>query len=150
MRYTTSLYQRIEGRFVPDFVSGCWLWISAKNACGYGILGGKGLAHRVLFEMYEGPIPKDHNLLHKCDVRNCVNPEHLRIGTQAENVHDMQSKGRSRHATGVDHGHAVLTEFDVRMIRVDTRSSRTLGKIYGVDKATILAVRQRKTWKNLL
>lgn len=150
MRYTTTAYQRIEGRFVPDFISGCWLWIGAKNVCGYGILGGIGLVHRVLFRLYVGPIPKGYNLLHICDVRNCVNPDHLRIGTQAENIRDMQLRGRSKHATGIDHGHAKLSEQDVRKIRIDPRPSRTIAPEYGVDKATILSIKQQKTWKKLI
>ena len=75
----------------------CWLWIASKDNGGYGTLGRDGKlekAHRLSWEFYNGLIPKGMNVLHKCDVRDCVNPEHLWLGTQFDNMQDAVKKGR--------------------------------------------------------
>lgn len=75
----------------------CWLWIGSKNNMGYGRINIKGkikLAHRVAYELNIGEIPKGKFLLHTCDTPLCVNPKHLLIGTQKDNLQDMSKKGR--------------------------------------------------------
>lgn len=78
----------------------CWLWTGAKNVNGYGTVsvdGGSALAHRVSWAMRWGrPVPEDLRILHECDVRACVNPLHLWLGTQRDNIADMIAKGRSK------------------------------------------------------
>src|SRR3990167_4590258 len=87
----------------------CWIWIANKVDIGYGNLTiwnkgkSKGLrAHRVSWEIHFGKIPKDMNVLHKCDNPSCVNPNHLWLGTQADNMLDKVLKGRQ--AKGLSHG----------------------------------------------
>ena len=78
--------------------TGCWLWTAAKNKKGYGIFGlGKQTdkAHRIAWRLIVGPIPAGLFVLHKCDVPNCVNPAHLFLGTNLDNVKDMIAKGRN-------------------------------------------------------
>lgn len=80
--------------------NGCWIWQGAPNNKGYGriaIQGKRIYAHRASFMIFNGSI-NDLNVLHKCDVPLCVNPEHLFLGTQQENVTDMMQKGRHRYA----------------------------------------------------
>jgi hypothetical protein len=79
---------------------GCWEWQGANNGKGYGCFGKEGsrpyYAHRFSWELHAGPIPDGLFVLHRCDNRRCVNPEHLFLGTQGDNMRDMIAKGRGR------------------------------------------------------
>lgn len=94
----------IADRFWPkvEKTDGCWLWAGATNRGGYGKIGagarGTGTrdVHRVSWELAFGPIPPGLLVLHRCDVRRCVRPDHLFLGTQRDNVHDARAKGRLR------------------------------------------------------
>src|SRR3990167_10376201 len=77
----------------------CWLWIASKFHDGYGQFRHEGsmkLAHRISYELHYGPIPDELCVCHICDVPSCVNPEHLFLGTQQENMEDKVKKGRAR------------------------------------------------------
>lgn len=78
----------------------CWLWTGAKHQHGYGVLRPKDgpmiRVHRLMWEREHGPIPKGMLVLHRCDTPSCVNPDHLFLGDQRENMRDMWAKGRGR------------------------------------------------------
>ena len=85
---------------------GCWIWLNALNRQGYGALGqkarakvGNNLAHRVAYTAYKGEIPDGLHVLHTCDNPCCVNPEHLFLGTNADNIQDSMGKGRRKGVT---------------------------------------------------
>lgn len=144
-----SLEQRIFDYCIPEPNSGCWLWLGGLNACGYGTIGVKyksQLAHRVSYKVFRGKFPKHKCILHHCDMPCCVNPDHLFVGTPADNVADMENKKRSYHPRGEAHGRAKLTAANVRAIRLDTRSQRVVGDAYGVSHAMIGYIRRGKTW----
>lgn len=130
----------------------CVLWTGTINSEGYGTFGRRGKAHRQAYEQAVGPIPEEMDVMHLCDVRACVNPDHLRPGTRAENVlmaHERGAYDSIRHAKGEEIHLAKLTEDDVRMIRSSSTSAYSLAKVLGVTKQAVLQARNRHTWKHV-
>lgn len=116
----------LEDRFWwrVDKSDDCWIWTGYTHPQrGYGQIGigrrDEGLieTHRLSYELANGPIPEGMMVLHSCDVRACVNPDHLRVGTHRENMDDMVSRGRNHIPSGVSNGNAKLTTDQVEGIR---------------------------------
>lgn len=100
-----DLMERFMDYVFPEPNSGCWLWSGGWTSSGYGIFGWPGhtnRAHKAIWEILFGPVSRGLVVRHKCDVRCCVNPQHLILGTSADNSADMVSRGRA--ATGIRHG----------------------------------------------
>lgn len=106
-------------------------------------------AHRLGWEEKNGPIPVGMHVLHKCDVRRCINPEHLFLGKNADNIADKVAKNRQRAAQGEANRHAVLTEEDVRAIRASSASQKWLARAYGVSVTHMSNIRTRKKWAHI-
>ncbi len=152
MAHPTRL-ELFERKFIPEPMSGCWLWIAGKHRQGYGWFG-VHLAHRAAWFLYRGPIPEGMKVLHTCDNPGCVNPEHLFIGTQADNMADCGRKGRSNKKGSIN-GNAKLTENDVRYIRSVPRSKYVrmeLAKKFGVVSGTIGNLRSgnKRYWEGVV
>lgn len=91
---------RALSRFIPEPNSGCWLWDGHVDRMGYAVLSIRSRfinGHRVMWEWRNGPIPKGMHVCHKCDVPSCINPDHLFLGTHADNMADKMRKGRARN-----------------------------------------------------
>ncbi len=142
--------------------SSCWLWTGAKQhpkrsqPIGYGVMLVRPrpryamLAHRLSWELFRSPVPDALRVLHKCDNPPCVNPDHLFLGTQGDNMEDCVSKGRKEK--GESHFRARLTESQVLEIRGKHESGigyPTLAKEYRVGKTTIEDIVTGKTWKHV-
>lgn len=131
----------------------CWPWLAATKQGGYGkILGEDGrfrLAHRVAFALVVGPIPVGLLLCHRCDNPGCVNPRHLFLGTQADNLQDMRAKGRGNPPRGRQHPRARLTEELVILIRADRRGHRRIARDLGIGKSTVGMVKAGLTWTHV-
>ncbi len=98
-RMRATLPERIEFYSIPEPNSGCWLWTGSLTSGGYGCCwwdGKQTNAHRFSWLAYRGEIPSGQLVLHKCDMPSCVNPDHLFLGTAADNMRDMVAKGRKR------------------------------------------------------
>jgi len=143
------LKDRFLDKCVPEPNTGCWLWTAGDDgSCGYGRIhvGSRDVgAHRVSYLIFVGPIPDDMCVCHRCDTPACVNPEHLFLGSRAENMADMATKKRS--SRGPRHHRAMLTPEQVHEIRASTDTQWTLARRYGVGQTTISAVIRRRTWQ---
>lgn len=144
-----TLKERFDEKF--RWTPSCWLWTGAINNKGYGqirvSLHDLQLAHRVAYELYVGPIPAERLILHRCDVRACVNPFHLWPGTAHENTQDMLRKGRGVAPVGEENGSAKLTAAQVLEIRAGGGSIRETARLYGVTHGAIEGIRSGKTWR---
>jgi hypothetical protein len=136
---------------------GCWLWTASKRPNGYGKFEkgrrGEGTvsAHRFSYELHKGPIPNGLLVMHICDTPACVNPDHLRLGTPAENMNDMHSKGRAKpgRPLGNSNFNAVLTPDLVRYIRASAKNNKELAAELGVGINTVRGVRIGRTWTHI-
>lgn len=136
--------------------SECWLWLGFRNRGDYGQFGIANRtvrAHRYSYEVHVGPIPRGLHVLHRCDTPSCVNPAHLFLGTQLDNVCDMTAKGRRVDHIGVKHGMAKLTEAQVIEIRrrrkVEGTKYRDLANEYGVCLRTMAMLLKGLTWRHI-
>ena len=154
----TPLRIRFESFVSPEPNTGCWLWAGNVNRKGYGSVSIRrstnDAAHRVSWRLHRGEIPFTFWVLHKCDVPSCVNPDHLFLGTCADNLQDMARKGRQvfqRHPEkaprGRRNGNAKLDELQVMAIRASTETCVALAARHGVSRSLISAVRTRIIWK---
>ena len=122
--------------------NGCWLWTGAKVR-GYGKLklAGKTMrAHRVSYELAHGHIADGMDVLHKCDVPACVNPDHLFLGTDVENMADACAKGRKGQK---------LTAEDVLAIRADQSKQKDIARRYGIRQDMVSRIKSGHYWKHV-
>lgn len=133
----------------PEAISGCWLWHGTVVNGGYGhvsVAGKKTLAHRAMYEATREPIPEGMLVRHRCDVPACVNPDHLVLGSQADNMRDARARGRLRSSA------TKLTEASVREIRsryAAGESQRALARAFGITKQGIQKIVHRRNWKDV-
>lgn len=129
--------------------NGCWLW-NASTREGYGQYL-SDYAHRWIWKFLYGTIPTKAVIMHVCDNRLCVNPDHLKLGTQADNIRDAVSKGRI--ANGERQGLSKLTEIQVLEIRALYKTGQytqpQLAKAYGLCQATVYELLRYKTWRHV-
>jgi hypothetical protein len=157
-QFSGSLDERFEEKFTPEPNSGCWLWTASADNGGYGTIAAYGKvqkAHRVSWIMNKGKIPAGLNVLHRCDNPACVNPDHLFLGTQAENVADMVTKGRQRTVPrfGTDNPQAALDEETVwairAMLKMKLFSQIEVSRSYGVSPMTISRIANNQSWTHV-
>lgn len=135
---------------------GCWIWRGSSNNKGYGMFAAVKqyplLAHRVAWELSFGPIPEGSCVLHSCDTRLCVRPDHLWLGSQTENLADMRGKGRGFtdfHRRGTEHPMSRLTDDAVVSIVSMRRDGKTLSEVaarFGIVKGTVSHIMSGNTW----
>lgn len=156
--------QRLESEFWKrvNKTETCWLWTGAKcpsrrsQPIGYGKLQVNKnpvrhiYAHRLSWMIHFGSISKGKKVLHRCDNPPCVNPAHLFLGTQVDNMKDCKQKGRN--ASGARHGRTRITDKEVLDIRrrvADGESTRSVARLYGMGKSTIWQISARINWRHI-
>jgi hypothetical protein len=148
--------ERVLGLFWSNVAKsdGCWLWTGKRYPKGYGMLNAFGRSmtvHRLSWAIAHGaPPPKGMCVCHKCDVRLCVRPSHLFLGTNDDNLRDMRNKGR--HARGSRIYASVLTEEIVREMRGPLKHVRTavLVERYGIVRSAIRKAIRGDSWKHVV
>jgi len=132
----------------------CWEWVGGRNKSGYGTIGFGGwrgpvtTSNRAAWILAHGSIPPGMMVLHHCDNRLCVNPDHLWLGTAADNAHDMVNK--NRQARGVRNAKTKLSELDVpviRRLREEGLSALKIARRYGLGESTVRQIVARQIWK---
>lgn len=138
------IVERFERYISPEPNSGCWLWMGFGSINGYGCFAVDSKpvkAHRLAWQLYRGELSPNAHVLHKCDVRCCVNPDHLFVGTNADNVADKVAKGRQSRANA-------KIDFEIaQQIRLSPLSDRAAAKQFGIGKSGVNLIRQGKLWR---
>lgn len=136
-----------------DPLTGCIEWIGARNGRGYGVVKRGGVtrpASRWAYWYSFGPIPPGVVVRHRCDNPPCVNPDHLTLGSQAENIQDSVSQ--NRHCHGESHGMSKLTEAHVMSIRsryAGGESKASIARSYGMSRTAITDICNKKSWSHV-
>ena len=148
-----TLLERFEDKYIPVSETGCWIWIGCYTcATGYGrikIDGKHTLSHRASYEMYIGPIPKNLHCLHSCDTPECVNPDHLFLGTHQDNMADRDAKGRGNAPNGEKCGASKLTESQALEIFHAKGTNQEIADHYGITSANVGYIKRKVTWKHI-
>jgi hypothetical protein len=173
MGFAPNDIARFHSKIARCAPADCWDWIAGLRGAGrnsYGAFWAQGRmwkAHRIAYQLVNGPVSSDVVIRHTCDRPRCCNPNHLIAGTVADNNYDKALRGRApritgarhgRHtrpeatARGSRHGNAVLDEIKVRDIKRRLRAgeSRTgIASVFGVSKRTIQFIASGQTWRHV-
>lgn len=148
----TTFWDRVWSQI--SFNDGCLHFNGHKDECGYGRINRNGKLvrlHRAVWEHHNGTIPDKMVICHKCDNPGCINIEHLFVGTQADNVKDMWSKGRANILSGERNGGSKLKAKDIPLIRDRLANGETgysIARSYGVTGECILHIKNGNSWVN--
>lgn len=145
---------RLKAKSIADTSTDCILWTGTKNNKGYGRLTYQSKqfsAHRIAYELEHGPIEDGLFVLHSCDNPLCVNPNHLSLGTQLENMRQASDRGRCKPPKihGESHHHTKLSVNDVLKIRQDNRTLSKIAADYCMSVSGIWSIKARKSWGHI-
>ena len=159
MKNAVKLRALMMSKAQPEPNTGCWLWDASLTSTGYGqqswhieeghATSHRGArpykAHRLSYMLAHGPIPKGLFVCHRCDVRICINPDHLFLGTPRENLEDMVAKGRNAHRRR-------FTSDDVRDIRRRMEcgeSLNSIARVHSCSSASIWQIREGISYRDV-
>lgn len=142
------LQRRLDHYSIPEPNSGCRLWDGKRDWNGYGTIAYRNkawMAHRAAWTCAHGPIPPGLIVCHRCDVRACINPAHLFLGTHADNMADMMAKRRIRRPTS-PHFAPQIVEETVKAIRSAPGPQREIAARYGISQTQVSKIKLKRSW----
>jgi hypothetical protein len=149
----TKVVEVFLSRVYPEPNTGCWLWGGAVNSGNYGSFIIKEprffLAHRFSYFHFNGDFNRRLCVLHRCDNTFCVNPDHLFLGTQLDNITDRHNKGRNNKPKGVLNKKAKLSETDVLQIRSLPNPAGEVSKMFSISKELVWKIRAKRLWNHI-
>jgi hypothetical protein len=152
-KYKTPVKELLERRL--DKSGECWLWTGYITKAGYGRLrettghyqGVDHYTHRLAYQLYVGDIPDGMNVCHTCDTPACCNPDHLFLGTDADNHADKVLKGRQ--SKGENHGQSIYTEDIIRDVKYSNEPAAVIARRYGMRPEYARDIRRGRYWKHI-
>ena len=139
---------KFERKFTPEPNSGCWLWTGNTQPNGYGkvTMNKRNVySHRASWLIHRGEIPEGLCVLHKCDTRCCVNPDHLFLGTKRDNTLDSYKKGRQ--PLREEKVQSKITQSQAREIRTMEGTHAKIAAVFGISRSLVSMIREGKLWK---
>lgn len=149
-KYNLPIKDRIDFYSMPVPECGCWIWLGHLDRYGYGqtAVGGKRVTgHRMAWAAYFGDIPNGLCVCHRCDTPSCVNPDHLFLGTNEENIADKTAKGRAGNGPGFrgeTHPSARFSDAIIAAVRAAFGSQREIAKRFGISPTHVHGIRSGK------
>ena len=148
------LRNRFESKIEKVTESGCWIWVAGLHHSGYGVFSVNGKskrANRVSYEIYKGEIPDGLCVCHACDVPACVNPDHLFLGTHAENIADREKKNRRepKQLRGEQTYNHKLTEKQAKEIKSMVGTHQEIANKYGVSLTAVTRIKNGNSWRHI-
>ena len=152
MKRSNNIIERIERNIAYEPNTGCWLWLAGTNKFGHGRISFTGrphMVHRIMYESKFGKIPKGLHSLHHCDTPQCVNPDHLYLGTQRDNNNDRDKRGRC--TKGQEHYKSKFDSLQIRVIKSlkGLLTGRSIAMYFKVKENTISGIINNKQWKHI-
>lgn len=148
--FKRTLMDRFNALWMAEPMTGCWFWTGATSELGYGRFNNNNCcrnASRTAWELYRGPIPDGMFVCHHCDNRACVNPLHLFLGNQKDNMSDAARKNRV--IRGSKHPLSKLSDTDIVLIKEDHRPLRVIASEFGIHFTIVKGIKKGKRWAHV-
>ena len=154
MFYKNSVvtFSDLESRSKRDPNTDCLEWQKGRSLDGYGRVKYRNerySAHRLSWILTKGEIPKGKSVLHRCDNPPCINPDHLFVGDNFDNMADRKAKGRAPNQKGSANGHAKLTDDVVLAIRAAEGTQKSIAAKFGISQSTVSFLKTNKRWNHI-
>ena len=147
-----TLAHRFWSKVDPAPGQCCWEWTACKTTRGYGFfkLNYRNVhAHRVAYTLTKGEIPDGLVVRHTCDNRLCCNPDHLILGTQADNIADMHKRKRNNQPQGEQNGRCKLTAKQAMEIYKSPLPQNEIAELHNITQRNVSSIKSKKTWKHI-